>query len=101
MSCGKIHRLSIHPDVDGAKRNHVERGGEDDYLGMQLVRSLSMFHLHGRHKLLKKLGSFILLRVLDLENCAGVTNKHVRYACNLYLLMFLSLRGTNITKVPQ
>jgi len=60
-----------------------------------------MFQLHGQHKLLKKLGNFVLLRVLDLEDCEGVTNKHVRYACNLYLLRFLSLRATNISKVPR
>ncbi|XP_066395823.1 disease resistance protein Pik-2-like [Miscanthus floridulus] len=101
MLRGKIRRLSIHADINDAKRNDMDRGGEDDYLDMQHVRSLSMFHLHGRHKLLKKLGSFILLRVLDLEDCEGVTNKHVRYASNLYLLRFLSLRGTNITKVPR
>ncbi|XP_066391649.1 disease resistance protein Pik-2-like [Miscanthus floridulus] len=100
MSCGKIRRLSIHADVDGTKRNDVDYGGENDYLDMQHIRSLSMFHLRGQHKLLKNLGSFVLLRVLDLEDCEGVTNKHVRYACNLYLLRLLSLRGTNITKVP-
>jgi disease resistance protein RPM1 len=104
MLYDKIRRLSIHADVESVdsegKRNFEGRQGEDN-LNIQHVRSLSMFQLHGKHKLLKKLGNFVLLRVLDLEDCKGVTNKHVRYACNLYQLRFLSLRGTKISKVPR
>ncbi|KAG0541866.1 hypothetical protein BDA96_02G053600 [Sorghum bicolor] len=104
MLYDKIRRLSIHADVESVdsegKRNFEGRRGEDN-LNIQHVRSLSMFQLHGKHKLLKKLGNFVLLRVLDLEDCKGVTNKHVRYACNLYQLRFLSLRGTKISKVPR
>jgi disease resistance protein RPM1 len=104
MLYDKIRRISIHADVESvdsvAKRNVGGHQG-DDILNMQHVRSLSMFHLHRQHKLLKKLGDFVLLRVLDLEDCEGVTNKHVRYTCNLYLLRFLSLRDTKVSKVPR
>ncbi|XP_066393733.1 disease resistance protein Pik-2-like isoform X1 [Miscanthus floridulus] len=104
MLYDKIRRLSIHADVESvdsvAKRNVEGRRGEDN-LNIQHVRALSMFQLHGQHKLLKTLGNFVLLRVLDLEDCEGITNKHVRYACNLYLLRFLSLRATNISMVPR
>jgi disease resistance protein RPM1 len=104
MLYDKIRRLSIHADIESVdsveKRNVEGRRGEDN-LNMQHVRSLSMIQLHGQHKLLKNLGNFVLLRVLDLEGCEGVTNKHVSYACNLYLLRFLSLRNTNVSKVPR
>ena len=104
MLYDKIRRLSIHADVesvDSVAEGNVEGRRGEDNLNIQHVRSLSMFQLHGQHKLLKTLGNFVLLRVLDLEDCEGVTNKHVRYACNLYLLRFLSLRATNISKVPR
>ncbi|TVU40013.1 hypothetical protein EJB05_13458, partial [Eragrostis curvula] len=39
--------------------------------------------------------------MLDLEDCEGVTDKHVSYVCKLYLLRFLSFRGTKISKVPS
>ncbi|WVZ62128.1 hypothetical protein U9M48_011910 [Paspalum notatum var. saurae] len=99
----KIRRLSIHGNVNDAesltKRKPKDQRCEDD-LDLQHVRSLSMFHLH-KHNLLNQLSSFTLLRVLDLEDCKGVTNKHVRYAFTLYLLRFLSLKGTNVSKVPR
>ncbi|XP_066360069.1 disease resistance protein Pik-2-like [Miscanthus floridulus] len=104
MLYDKIRFLSIHADTESvdsvAKRNVKGRRGEDN-LNMQHVRSLSLLQLHRQHKLLKNLGNFVLLRVLDLEDCKGVSNKHVSYACNLYLLRFLSLRRTNVSKVPR
>ncbi|KAK1620747.1 hypothetical protein QYE76_026264 [Lolium multiflorum] len=58
-----------------------------------------MFELEG-HMLLDRLDEFTLLRVLDLEGCSGLTNKHLRDICRMYLLKFLSLRGTNIRRIP-
>jgi len=104
MSYDRIRRLSIHDSADvGAystskvKVTVDHRGTEE--VNLQHVRSLSMFQLQG-HKLLDQLGDFALLRVLDLEGCEGVTNKHVRYACQLHLLRFLSMKNTNISVVP-
>ncbi|TVU41708.1 hypothetical protein EJB05_15252, partial [Eragrostis curvula] len=102
MSYDRIRRLSIHGSVNGpyspSKRKSAGHRGTKE-VNMQHVRSLTMFHSKG-HKFLDQLGKFTLLRVLDLEDCAGVTNKHVRYACRLHLLKYLSFRRTNISVMP-
>ncbi|WVZ62125.1 hypothetical protein U9M48_011907 [Paspalum notatum var. saurae] len=105
MFYDKARRLSIHGDVDSVDypssktKATIGRQGEYD-LNMQHVRSLTIFHLQG-HKLLNQLGNFTLLRVLDLQDCEAVTNKHVKDACNLKLLRFLRLNGTKVSKVPR
>ncbi|KAL6880637.1 hypothetical protein ACP4OV_012202 [Aristida adscensionis] len=86
-------------EVDHFNYNKMEHTCRVHDMLLEHIRSLSMFQVK-RHKLLDQLGKFTLLRVLDLEDCEGVTNRHVRYACQLHLLRFLSLRGTNISKVP-
>ncbi|TVU41707.1 hypothetical protein EJB05_15251, partial [Eragrostis curvula] len=73
---------------------------ETEQMDVQHVRSLSMFH-HTGQKLLDHLHQFTLLKVLDLEDCGGLRNHHMRYICRLYLLKFLSLRGTIISVVPR
>ncbi|KAM0852465.1 hypothetical protein ACQ4PT_051734 [Festuca glaucescens] len=109
MSYDKIRRLSIHGVEKGAKdlspppkKMAARRHGRRDVMeGMNLkhVRSFSMFELEG-HKLLDRLDEFTLLRVLDLEGCSGLRNKHLRDICRMYLLKFLSIRGTDIRKIP-
>ncbi|KAM0845334.1 hypothetical protein ACQ4PT_056444 [Festuca glaucescens] len=104
MSYDKIRRLSIPGVEQGAKdlspppkKMLVRRHGRRDVMeGMNLkhVRSFSMFELEG-HMLLDRLDEFSLLRVLDLEGCKGLTNKHLRDICRMYLLKFLSIRGTD------
>nr|CAB3452116.1 unnamed protein product [Digitaria exilis] len=88
----RIRRLSIQGSSSSLG---IERGME-----VKHVRSLSMFQLQEGHKLLDNLDKFVLLRVLDLEGCKGVTDQHVLHACKLYLLRFLSFKGTEISKVP-
>ncbi|XP_037446405.1 disease resistance protein Pik-2-like [Triticum dicoccoides] len=56
---------------------------------------------YGLGKLLDSLGEFKLLRVLDLNDCRALQNKHMRDVCRLYLLRFLSLRGTHISVMPH
>ncbi|KAM0911688.1 hypothetical protein ACQ4PT_013300 [Festuca glaucescens] len=109
MSYDKIRRLSIHGVEQGAKdlspppkKMAAGRHSRRDVMeGMNLkhVRSFSMFELEG-HKLLDRLDEFTLLRVLDLEGCSGLTNKHLQDICRMYLLKFLSIRGTDINKIP-
>jgi disease resistance protein RPM1 len=111
MSYERIRCLSIHEGMDnrtnggqgrdypGKKKTVAGRGGNEGMNSLQHVRSLSMFQLHG-NKLLDQLGNFTLLRVLDLEGCMGIEKKHVRYACQLHLLKFLSFKGTSILEVP-
>nr|CAB3452075.1 unnamed protein product [Digitaria exilis] len=88
----RIRRLSIQGSSSSLG---IERGME-----VKHVRSLSMFQLQEGHKLLDNLDKFVLLRVLDLEGCRGVTDQHVLHACKLYLLRFLSFKNTEISKVP-
>jgi disease resistance protein RPM1 len=97
MSYDRIRRLSIHEGMDSRTSLHISKEGMN---GLQHVRSLSMFQLHGNKHLLDQLGNFTLLRVLDLEGCEGIENKHVRYACQLHLLKFLSFKDTTIREVP-
>jgi disease resistance protein RPM1 len=49
---------------------------------------------------LDRLGEFSLLRVLDLEDCMGMEDKHLIHVCRMYLLRFLGLKGTAISKMP-
>jgi disease resistance protein RPM1 len=98
ISHNRIRRLSIHWDGDSRSRAMD--------LNMQHVRSLSIFQRQWRldfqsqgHNLLDQLDKFTLLRVLDLEGCSGVTNRHLWCACQLHLLNFLSLRGTDVNSV--
>nr|CAB3451996.1 unnamed protein product [Digitaria exilis] len=88
----RIRRLSIQGSSSSLG---IEHGME-----VKHVRSLSMFQLQEGHKLLDNLDKFVLLRVLDLEGCKGVTDQHVLHACKLYLLRFLSFENTEISKVP-
>ncbi|XP_062201328.1 disease resistance protein Pik-2-like [Phragmites australis] len=113
MSYDRIRRLSIQGDDrrpfgvekrltdPPSKKKMVGRASRHGIQGMDVehVRSLSMFQLK-EHKLLDHLDKFTLLRVLDLEDCEGLTNDHLKNVCRLYLLKFLSLKGTNISKVP-
>ncbi|KAF8686811.1 hypothetical protein HU200_043422 [Digitaria exilis] len=88
----RIRRLSIQGSSSSLG---IERGME-----VKHVRSLSMFQLQEGNKVLDNLDKFVLLRVLDLEGCKGVTDQHVLHACKLYLLRFLSFKDTEISKVP-
>ncbi|GJN10108.1 hypothetical protein PR202_ga28172 [Eleusine coracana subsp. coracana] len=104
MSYDRIRRLSIQGDdkrnpqsVEQSKKKMSSRSMEG--MDVKHVRSLSMFQSQV-HKVLNHIKKFTLLRVLDLEDCESLTNDHMRYICRLYLLRFLSVKGTNITKVP-
>ncbi|KAF7092397.1 hypothetical protein CFC21_094887 [Triticum aestivum] len=97
-SRGKIRRLSIH-DNNHDKKHHARHVIEA--MKLQHVRSLTMFQSDGLGKLLDSLGEFKLLRVLDLNDCRALQNKHMRDVCRLYLLRFLSLRGTRISVMPR
>ncbi|XP_066393422.1 disease resistance protein Pik-2-like [Miscanthus floridulus] len=103
MSYDRIRRLSIHGDNRSplsTKQSKKKVGHVIEGMDVEHVRSLSLFHLVG-HKLLDHLDKFTLLRVLDLEDCEGLTNYHMRYICMMYLLKFLSLKGTGISEVPS
>ncbi|KAK1691742.1 hypothetical protein QYE76_008439 [Lolium multiflorum] len=93
MFYDRVRRLSIQ-GIEHERRNCMER------MDMQHVRSLSLFELNGKN-LFDRLKEFTLLRVLDLEGCQGLENKHVVVICQMYLLKFLSLKGTDISVMPN
>nr|CAB3467841.1 unnamed protein product [Digitaria exilis] len=94
----KDDSASKKPSKDSSsKKKSVKNGLEE--INVQHVRSLSMFQLEG-NKLLDRLDEFTLLRVLDLEDCKGVKDKHMGDICRMYLLRYLSLRGTDISVLP-
>ncbi|TVU50766.1 hypothetical protein EJB05_02155, partial [Eragrostis curvula] len=104
MPCDRIRRLCIHggkdmmpKSVEQHKKKTADQGIEG--IDVEHVRSLSMFQHNGQN-LLNQLDKFTLLMVLDLEGSEELRNHHMRYICRLYLLKFLSLRGTNISFVP-
>ncbi|CAL4979535.1 unnamed protein product [Urochloa decumbens] len=106
MSYGRIRRLSVQGSEGSRRPQNTRRHNKLNMSGSGLegmdvehVRSLSVFQ-NGGEKLLDHLDKFTLLRVLDMEGCEGLTNDHLRCICRLYLLRFLSLKGTDISQVP-
>ncbi|KAM3298930.1 hypothetical protein ACQJBY_040431 [Aegilops geniculata] len=101
MSYDRIRRLSIHGGEAGtegspSKRTttwHSRKNGIKR-MNMKHVHSLSIFGPENHKKVFDQLGDFTLLRVLDLEDCVGIENGHLKHVCGMYLLRFLSLRGT-------
>ena len=107
MTYGKVRRLSIHDDsVELKPKKRVKQRRASERHGIEAmklhhVRSLTTFQSEGLEKLLDRLGEFKLLRVLDMEGCMSLEDKNMRDVCRLYLLRFLSLRGTKISVMPS
>uniref|UniRef100_A0ACD5XUN8 Uncharacterized protein n=1 Tax=Avena sativa TaxID=4498 RepID=A0ACD5XUN8_AVESA len=109
VSYDRIRRLSIHDattmDSSPKKQKKKQAAGHGksngiEMMNMKRVRSLTMFEIEG-HNLLSRMREFTLLRVLDLEGCKGLENKHVEHICGMYLLRFLSLRNTEVSVLPK
>ncbi|WVZ54118.1 hypothetical protein U9M48_004973 [Paspalum notatum var. saurae] len=86
------HLLSIHGNNPAAGLE-----GKD----MSYLRSLSLFDPQDHHKLLDRLAEFTQLRMLDLEGCTAVEDRHVKLLCGLVQLRYLSFNGTDITMIPD
>ncbi|CAN6181428.1 unnamed protein product [Urochloa humidicola] len=97
MSYERIRRLSIQ----GVDEMDPQGGVHPKKKMVEHVRSLSMFRVNNKHKMLDNLHKFTLLRVLDLEGCERLKYYHLKNICRLYLLRFLSVKGTNVKKMPS
>ncbi|KAJ1276140.1 hypothetical protein BS78_05G191500 [Paspalum vaginatum] len=88
----KIRRLSLHS-------NDEEHSIREATMDLSHVRSLIVFP--GATNLMPPFSSFHVLRVLDLEGCHDVENRHISSVGNLFHLRYLGLRDTNITNLPN
>ncbi|VAH55515.1 unnamed protein product [Triticum turgidum subsp. durum] len=92
MSTNKVRRLSV-------QSSGSEHGSSTKHMNLSQVRSLTMFrrldqlHFHSFNN--------GILQVLDLEGCKGLKEKHLKDMCRMLVLKYLSLRGTDISKVPS
>ncbi|XP_044984898.1 disease resistance protein Pik-2-like [Hordeum vulgare subsp. vulgare] len=91
-SSNMVRRLSLQSDglkTESAKNNMI----------LSHVRSFSVFGtLNG---LLSKPQKLRIVQHLDLEGCADFKQEHAKVVCELFLLKHLSLRRTDITKLPK
>ncbi|XBH66178.1 hypothetical protein VPH35_119629 [Triticum aestivum] len=96
----RVRHLSLH-GYDHDEQHHGVSG--IGTMKVRYIRSLTTFMHYSLSpsKLLDRIAEFKLLRVLDLEDCKALQDKHMRDVCGLYLLRFLSLRGTNVSKIPR
>ncbi|KAF7020260.1 hypothetical protein CFC21_033378 [Triticum aestivum] len=92
MSTNKVRRLSV-------QSSGSEHGSSTKHMNLSQVRSLTMFrsldqlHFHSFNN--------GILQVLDLEGCKGLKEKHLKDMCRMLVLKYLSLRGTDISKIPS
>ncbi|VAH10197.1 unnamed protein product [Triticum turgidum subsp. durum] len=88
----KIRRLSMQSSGKGHK------GAVDAITETTVhVRSLTVFMLH---KQIPHLVDFHALRVLDLEECYWLENKHVKHIGSSCQLRYLRIGGFKITELP-
>lgn len=83
------HHLSVHNRI-GLQESHSNNHVEADSDG--IVAFLPS---------LAKSSQWQLLKVLDLEGCKGLTEKHMNNICKVLLLKYLSLRNTDVTELPK
>ncbi|XBI04488.1 hypothetical protein VPH35_132780 [Triticum aestivum] len=87
-----VRRLSLHkPNEEGGKA----------VMGIDIsqIRSLTIFEHTGQA--LVDFRKCKLLRVLDLENCKELTDCDLDSICKLLQLKYLSLRGTDVSRLPK
>uniref|UniRef100_A0A0D9XRX9 NB-ARC domain-containing protein n=1 Tax=Leersia perrieri TaxID=77586 RepID=A0A0D9XRX9_9ORYZ len=80
------------------QHNQARRGKMNSDIDLSHVRSLTIFGEADDSVL--EFSSYELLRVLDLEECNNLKDKHLRKICNLLMLRYLSLGGA-VTTLPK
>uniref|UniRef100_A0A0E0MH26 Uncharacterized protein n=1 Tax=Oryza punctata TaxID=4537 RepID=A0A0E0MH26_ORYPU len=88
----KVRRLSVHKS-DRQETELVER------MKLSHVRSLTVLEsFKALHSAMLK---FQILQVLDLEGCKDLSSNQLKKICNMHQMKYLSLRGTDIHKIPK
>uniref|UniRef100_A0A0E0HLH1 Uncharacterized protein n=1 Tax=Oryza nivara TaxID=4536 RepID=A0A0E0HLH1_ORYNI len=86
----KIRRLSIHNSHNSVQRTRVSVSHVRSFTMSASVEEVPMFFPQMR-----------LLRVLDLQGSSCLNNSTLNYICKFYQLKYLTLRKTNIGKLPR
>ncbi|KAB8116127.1 hypothetical protein EE612_057103, partial [Oryza sativa] len=91
-SSNKVRRLSMQSS--GSKHGSSTKG-----LNLAQVRSLTVFG-NLNHVPFHSFNNRII-QVLDLEGWKGLTDRHMMEICQMLLLKYLSIRRTEIAKIPS
>nr|CAB3476846.1 unnamed protein product [Digitaria exilis] len=104
----RIRRLSIRTCGSGTSDMEQEfrprkrnKEHEDRSMNFSHARSLSILRCKNRPTTMIRFAKLKLLRVLDLEGCQWLSDQNLKEICKLSLLRYLSLRGTNVSKLPE
>uniref|UniRef100_A0ACD5TY73 Uncharacterized protein n=1 Tax=Avena sativa TaxID=4498 RepID=A0ACD5TY73_AVESA len=88
-----IRRLSFHTSEEDVKQPST--------MSLSHVRSVIVFN-QAFIPSLEIIGTFPVLRVLDVSNCKQIKNQHFKEICSLlHHLRYLRLQGTSITEIPK
>ncbi|VAH41005.1 unnamed protein product [Triticum turgidum subsp. durum] len=89
----KVRRLSLQ----GSDSKHEK---DTEKMNLSHVRSLTMFGCLN-NQLPSHSFKFGIVQVLDLQECKGFKHHHMKEICEMLLLKYLSLRGTEIQCLPK
>nr|UBY07301.1 NBS-LRR disease resistance protein [Dasypyrum villosum] len=89
----------VAPPSNMVRRLSLQSESAKNNMNLSHVRSLSVFGtLNG---LLSKPQKLRIVQHLDLEGCTDFKQEHTKVVCELFLLKHLSLRRTDIAKLPK
>ena len=88
----KVRRLSL-------QTSDSKRANDTDNMNLSHVRSLTMFG--SLNQLPLHCFKFKIIQVLDLEGCVDFRQHHTKEICKMIFLKYLSLRRTNMKKLPK
>lgn len=88
----KVRRLSL-------QGSDAKRSKDTEKMNLTHVRSLTMFD--NMNQLPSHSFNFGIVQVLDLEGCIGFKKQHTKEICEMVLLKYLSLRGTDTKKLHK
>ncbi|KAM3206017.1 hypothetical protein ACQJBY_061605 [Aegilops geniculata] len=89
----KVRRLSMQSS--GSKQGNPTKG-----MDLSQVRSLTVFGIQDRPLPFHSFNNGII-QVLDLEGWKGLKDKHLNDICKMLVLKYLSLRRTEVSKIPS